>query len=134
MKKETLTNILSFIEKVDGSKISIVQKIKNGLPLTEDELNIDDDLNLVFSKLTSLPEGLKVGGDLLLLGTPITSLPEGLTVGGDLFLDYSKITSLPEGLKVGLNLYISKTPLKKYTDEQLREMVKPGFIQGKINR
>jgi hypothetical protein len=31
-------------------------------------------------------------------------------------------------------LDIVYTKLKKYTDEQLREMVKPGFIQGKINR
>jgi hypothetical protein len=134
MEKETIKNILSFIEKVDGSKMSIVWKIKNGLRLTEDELNIDDDLHLEFSKITLLPEGLKVGGDLLLLGTPITSLPEGLIVGGDLFLDYSKITSLPKGLKVWGGLYIKNAPLKKCTDEQLREMVKPGFIQGKINR
>jgi len=37
-------------------------------------------------------------------------------------------------LKVGGDLDIVYTKLEKYTDEQLREMVKPGFIQGKINR
>jgi hypothetical protein len=31
-------------------------------------------------------------------------------------------------------LDIVYTKLEKYTDEQLREMVEPGFIGGKINR
>jgi hypothetical protein len=29
-------------------------------------------------------------------------------------------------------LNIRYTPLTKYTDEELRDMVKPGFIKGKI--
>jgi hypothetical protein len=31
-------------------------------------------------------------------------------------------------------LYIYRTPLKKYTDEQIREMIKSGFIKGRIFR
>jgi hypothetical protein len=31
-------------------------------------------------------------------------------------------------------LNIRYTPLTKYTDEELREMVKPGFIDGEIFR
>jgi hypothetical protein len=31
-------------------------------------------------------------------------------------------------------MFIEYTPLKKYTDDELREMVKPGFIKGKIHR
>jgi hypothetical protein len=31
-------------------------------------------------------------------------------------------------------LYINTTPLTKYTDEELREMIKPGFIKGTIHR
>jgi hypothetical protein len=31
-------------------------------------------------------------------------------------------------------LYIYSTPLTKYLDNELREMVKPGFIKGKIRR
>jgi len=31
-------------------------------------------------------------------------------------------------------MFIEYTPLKKYTDDELREMVKPGFIKGKIYR
>ena len=38
MEKETINNILSFLEKVDGAKMPFIWKITNGLPLTEDEL------------------------------------------------------------------------------------------------
>ena len=88
------------------------------------------------SEIISLPKGLKVGDSLdLNNSTSLTSLPEGMKVGGFLHLDNCKsLTSLPEGLKVGGDLDIVYTKLEKYTDEQLREMVKPGFIQGKINR
>ena len=85
--------------------------------------------------LTSLPEGLEVVGDLLLYNSKnIESLPEGLKVGGDLDLRDTTIGSLPEALKVGANLYIKNTALLEYTDEELREMVKPGFIKGYIFR
>ena len=114
MEKEALKNIFNFIEKLDGTKIPFLWKITNGSPLTKEDLIVNDDLDLSNFKITSLPEGLKVSGNLN--------------------LDYSKITSLPKGLKVWGGLYITNAPLKKYTDEQLREMVKPGFIQGKINR
>jgi len=57
-----------------------------------------------------------------------------LEVGGDLDLFYSKITSLPEDLKVGGDLHIDITPLKKYTNKELRGMIKSGFIKGKIYR
>ena len=64
----------------------------------------------------------------------LTSLPEGLKVGGILSLNYSSVTSLPKGLEVGGDLEIEDTALTKYSDEELREMVKPGFIKGNIIR
>jgi len=135
MEKGTLKNILYFLEKVDGAKIPFLWKITNGSPLTKEELNVKGDLDLEFSKITSLPEGLEVEGDLNLLESEITSLPEGLRVGGDLDLNWCiNISSLPKGLEVGRNLFISPTPLRKYTDEELREMIKPGFIKGTIFR
>ena len=63
---------------------------------------------------------------------PLTE--EDLNIKGDLDLSDSKITSLPKGLKVGKILYIKNSPLTKYTDQELREMVKPGFIKEKIVR
>jgi hypothetical protein len=44
------------------------------------------------------------------------------------------LTFLPKGLEVGLNLFIGKTQLTNYSDDELRKMVEPGFIKGKINR
>jgi hypothetical protein len=138
MKKETLKKILNFLSENEGKTPqtygSIEWKILFNEPFTKEELNVKGDLDLEFSKITSLPEGLVVGGNLYLYESKIESLPEGLEVGGFLDLGHSNITSLPKGLKVRGRLFISPSPLKKYTDEQLREMVKPGFIQGKIKR
>jgi hypothetical protein len=133
MEKETLKKIFEFLE----------EKEEHNMPLK---------LKLIFNK--PLPKGLKVGGNLDLAGSEIKSLPEGLDVRGNLYLQYSKITSLPEGLKVGFwldirntkinylpkglevrrSLFIKNTALLEYTDEELREMIKPGFIKGIIKR
>ena len=139
MKKETLKRIFDFLEDNEGKKHkekgSFLWKITFNEPLTKEELNVKGNLDLRNSNIESLPEGLKVGSNLYLQRSKITSLPKGLKVGGDLDLRYSKIiTSLPEGLKVGGDLFIIYSPLKKYTDDQLREMIKPGFIKGTIYR
>ena len=153
MEKETLKSIMHFLEKEDN-KSSIKWKLLNKEPFTEEDLDFRGDLNLgqtiitslpkglkvggylslVFTKITSLPEGLVVGKKLDLYGSKIESLPKGLEVGSDLDLAHSNIKLLPEGLKVGGALYIYKSPLKEYTDDELREMIKPGFIKGKIYR
>jgi len=134
MEKEALKNIFYFLEKEDNKNAPFMWKLANNY-LTKEELNVKGDLDLEFSKITSLPEGLEVGGDLRLLESEITSLPEGLRVGGDLDLNWCiNISSLPKGLEVGRNLFISPTPLRKYTDEELQEMIKPGFIKGTIFR
>ena len=155
MKKKILKRIFEFLEDKEEHKAPFIWKLENNIPLTEEDLNIEGDLNLhSYKKLTSLPEGLKVGGSLSLIFADIESLPEGLKVGdnlylqrskitslpkelevgGNLILSYSRIASLPEGLKVGDNLYIGITKLKKHTDDELREMIKPGFIKGVIFR
>jgi hypothetical protein len=113
-----LKRIFDFLEnqenKIPKDKGSLKWKIIFNEPFTEGELNIEGDLDLYETKITSLPEGLKVSGSL--------------------DLAFSEITSLSEGLKVGGNLYIRKTELAKYSDNQLRDMIKPGFIKGKIIR
>ena len=175
MNKETLKNIFNFLEKNDNIKTPLMGKFMSEMPLTKEELNFKGNLNLHFSKITSLPKGLKVKGNLDLSYLKITSLPEGLSVGGDFDLSNTNITSLPEDLDVGGNLYlygctnltslpeglkvstlqlegctsltllpkglkvggpliIRHTPLKKLSDAELKEMIKPGFIKGKIYR
>ena len=138
MKIEQLKRIFAFLEKKESksheNKGTFLWKIIFNEPLTNEDLNVKGDLYLRDSKIPSLPKGLKVGGDLDLGWTKITSLPEGLEVGGYLDIRDTKITSLPKGLEVGGNLYIYRTPLKKYTDEQIREMIKSGFIKVRIFR
>jgi hypothetical protein len=156
MEKEQLKRIFEFLDEKENNNPPFKWKLINNEPFTKEELNIKGDLYLFDSKIASLPEGLKVGGYLNLGFCPnLTSLPKGLEVGEKLNLMYSKIESLPEGLKVGgyLNLSdckkltslpkdlkvwgflnITDSALTKYTDDELRDMVKPGFIKGKIHR
>jgi hypothetical protein len=154
MEKETLKNIFNFLEKEDNKNAPFLWKLQNNIPLTKEQLNIDGNLNLENSKITSLPKGLKVDGylslayskieelpkglevdgDLDLYGcAKLESLPEGLYVGGALFLNNcNKLKSLPKGLKVDGGLNITNTSLTKYSEEELRKMIKPGFVRGDI--
>ena len=155
MEKETINNIFEFIKKNDNKNKPLRWKLINNEPLTDDELNIEGNLNLTDSKITQLPKGLKVGDNLNLLGSIITSLPEGLEVGDSLDLSYSDIrtlpeglevggslwligcwliTSLPKGLHVGGDLYIFRTNFRNLSNDEIRDMIKPGFIGGEIYR
>jgi hypothetical protein len=154
MKKEALKRIFNFLEEKGEHNAPVKWKLINNIPLTEEDLNIEGDLDLSEVEVTSLPEGLKVGGYLNLEGQQIASLPKGLKVGDLLILNLSEvtslpndlevkgnlgligtiITSLPKGLKVGGDLYIINAELLRYTNNELKEMVKPGFIKGKVIR
>ena len=134
MKKEQLKRIFKFLEEKEEQNPPFIWKFKNNIPLTEEDLNVEGDLNLYKSNITSLPEGLNVGRDLDIFGSKITSLPKGLEVGRFLDIRDTKITSLPKGLELGSSLYIRHTALVKYSDEELQDMVKPGFINGIIHR
>jgi hypothetical protein len=84
--------------------------------------------------LESLPEGMEVG-ILSLEDSEIGFLPKGLKVNRLLNLMRCKnLTSLPKGLEVYGNLAIHNSGLAKFSDNELRKMVKPGFILGKIER
>jgi len=134
MEIEVLKRIFEFLEDKGEHRTPLKFKLLNNVPLIEEDLNIEGILDLSFSSIKSLPEGLKVGGTLSLEYSTIQTLPEGLKVGGTLDLEHSRITNLPKGLEVGEHLYIKNTQLIKYTDKELREMIKPGFVKGKIHR
>ena len=109
-------NLFKFLEKKKGTKTPIEIKFI----YAPDELT-DEDLN--------------VEGDLDLEDSPITTLPDNLKVGGSLDVSYTKITSLPDNLQVGGYLDLEYTPLaKKYTDEEIRKMIedKGGYVKGDI--
>ena len=133
MKKETLKNIFDFLKKEDNKNKPFKWKLVNNEPLTDDELIIDDSLYLAGSSIKSLPDNLEVKGDLKLHDSSIISLPKGLVVSGDLWLRRCKnLISLPKGLKVYGDLYISMSSLEDYSDDEIIEMIKPGFIKGEI--
>ena len=155
MEKEQLKRIFEFLEEKEQQNPPVKWKLINNIPLTKEELNFKGDLILTESPITSLPEGLKVGGSLDLSHSKVKLLPEGLKVAFSLYLLNSRIKSLPEGLKVGWNLslqsctlitslpkglevggslVIRNSSLEEYTDDELREMIKPGFIKGEIYR
>ena len=115
MEKEALKRIFDFLEEKGEHNAPFRWKIINNKPITKEDLKVGGDLNLFKSKITSLPKGLKVGGKLI--------------------LSYCEnISSLPEGLIVRGNLYVRGTELQKYSEEELREMIRPGFIDGEIFR
>ena len=160
MEKETLKIIFKFLEKEENRSTPIVWKILNNEPIEQDDLIVNGDINMEYSNIESLPEGLHINGDFSLFGSEIkslpkdlyvgenlsvgycdnlTSLPEGLYVGGNLSLAGTNITSLPKGLKVDGFLFIRFTPLVNFSDEELIKMVKPtddvdGYIDRKIIR
>jgi hypothetical protein len=138
MEKDTLKKILNFLSENEGKNAatygSIEWKILFNEPITKEEANIEGGLYLNYLDVTSLPEGLKVGVDLDLRNSYIESLPEGLEVGDELDLAYTYITSLPKGLKVGGLLIIIESDLLKYSDEEIRKMIEPGYIKKKIVR
>jgi hypothetical protein len=143
MDNNTLINIFDFLEKEENKissrfnqnreGIKLKASFENGTPLTKEELDIKGSLDLMKTKITSLPKGLKVGGSLYLSDSHIESLPEYLYVGEHLFLENCKnITSLPKGLKVEGDLYISLTNLSNYPEDELRKMIEPGYIKYEI--
>ena len=129
-------NLFKFLEKNKGTKTPIgIKFIYAPDELTDEDLNVEGDLDLAGSSITSLPDNLQVGKGLYLNNTKITSLPDNLSVGGYLILFDTLISSIPSNLKVGNNLDLRLTPLaEKYTEEEIRKMVKDkgGYIKGRI--
>jgi hypothetical protein len=125
MKHNILKNIFDFLEEEGEHKAPFLWKWLTNEPFTEDDLHINGDLDLTFSRIESLPEGLNISGDLnLTFCENISSLPKGLIVRRNLIVeDCSQLYSLPKGLQVGGTLYINNSPLGEYSEGELRNMV-----------
>ena len=83
------------------------QRVNDQIKIDNGRLEVNGDLDLSNTSLTSLPQGLHVTGWLDLSNcTGLTTLPQGLHVGGGLFLDGCKsLTTLPQDLHVGGGLF-----------------------------
>jgi hypothetical protein len=95
--------------------------------------SIGGTLKLDNTAIKSLGNLTSVGGGFLDLSytRDIESLGNLTSFGGNLNLRYSKIKSLGNLTSVGGYLNLTDTPLsKKYSEEEIREMVKVG---GKIS-
>ena len=136
--KETLRWKIAFNEPLTKEDLDIKGGLflqHSDIPYLPEGLKIGGNLNLSYTpKLKSLPSDLDVKGDIYLEGSIIESLPEGLKVGGDLDLTYTDIKSLPKGLEVGGDLHLELTTMMKYERYELLEMIKPGFVKGKIHK
>ena len=126
-------NLFKFLEDKKGKPIPFeIKLIHAPETLTKDDLNVEGDLDLEDTKISSLPDNLKVGGFLDLGNTPISSLPDNLKVGGSLYLEKTPLSSIPKNLKVGGVFFIGQTPLaKKYSEEQIRKMIEEKGGEGK---
>ena len=80
--------------------------VKDTFTFEGETAEVEGDLYLLGTPITSLPEGLKVGGWLDLRGTPITSLPEGLKVDGFICLDTNQTTLIKQAKERGLKIEI----------------------------
>ena len=87
-------------------------------------------LDLRNTSIKSLGNLTSVAGGLGLRNTPIESLGNLTSVGGDLRLLETPIESLGNLTSIGGGLYLVNTPIsKKYTEEEVREMVN---VEGNI--
>jgi hypothetical protein len=134
--KPHIIDFLKFLENKGEKNIPIEAKLlypdKVG-PLTKRDLNIEGDLNLVGSRIESLPDNLTVKGHLFLRNLRIKYLPDNLTVGGDLDLTFTYIASFPDNLKVGGDLEIWGTPVGDVVPtHQIRQEIekKGGYVKG----
>ena len=117
--------ILSIPFAVFDYNWEVLQKFleKGGNPPYE----IMDDLDLEDTRIQSLGNLTSVGGGLYLSYSKIESLGNLTSVGGNLDLNGVNIQSLGNLTSVGGWLDLEGTPLsKKYTEEEIREMVKVG--------
>ena len=106
------------------------------MPLSEDELNVEGDLDFTGTYLNTLPDNLTVNGFLDLYESSIKSLPDNLMVDG-MSISYTNLNSLPNNLYINGPFYLVMTPLsKKYSIEKIRKIIeeKGGYVKGKIYR
>ena len=130
-----LETVFEFIKEKRGYDIPIMYKLLNGLPLTDDELEVEDALDLYDTPIESLPDNLDVSFYVMLTKSKIKKLPNNLTVGWYLDIEDTMISEIPENLFVGGDFILINTPLaEKYDSDEIYELVikKGGKIYGEI--
>lgn len=146
--------ILDFIKQKRGYDYPVSYKLLNGIPLSEDELYVNDYLMLRDSNIKRIPDGFYITGSLDLNNSKIKHLPDNLYVGGyldlrktnlkklpnnmdvgSLYISDTEIDSIPEELFISSKFFVKNTPLgMKYTKEEIKKMItdRNGHIGGDI--
>jgi len=119
-----MTNIFQYLENKKGKPIPLIYKLLNNIPLNENELIINGDLYLSYTKITSLPNNLTVNGCLYLRHSDIISLPNNLTVNRYLSITLTKISELPDDLIVYGDLWCYHTPLANNIKNDISLLIK----------
>ena len=138
MKRETIGNILNFLNTKEGKEVPDKWKLIKELETYPDDLQykVKGDLNLRGLPIMKLPNDLYVEGDILAsFCFGLTELPNKLYVERNLYINYTNIINLPKYLYVGGNMSVWDTPLvKKYTEDEISEAIKlgGGRVRGKI--
>jgi hypothetical protein len=76
MDNNTIKNIFDFLEEKGEHKAPFLWKWKNNIPLTEEDLNVESDLNFYKLEIKSLPKGLQVDNDLSITNSPLAKLSD----------------------------------------------------------
>ena len=87
--ENTIKHFFEFLQTKENKKPRLRTKLVLGFKIRSTKVR--GNLDLSYSKITSLPEGLEVGKELYLRNTTITLLPEGLEVGGYIHVDNNKV-------------------------------------------
>ena len=95
-------NFLKFLEDRAGREVPFMYKVLNQPEtLTEKDLIVKGDVNLEYTRISSLPDNLTIEKSLSLHHTGLEELPEHLTVGVNLWAYETAIRRLPRSLRVG---------------------------------
>ena len=131
---DDIKNFFKFLEDKEGKKTPLKYKLLyDPDSITSEDLVVEGDLNLNYSKITSLPDNLTVKGDLDLDESELEFLPNNLKVGETLYLSDTQVSSIPNNLQVGRHLYIINTPLTgKYSTKEIKKMIedKGGYVRS----
>jgi hypothetical protein len=93
------------------------------------------DLNLITSKIKSLPDNLRIEGSLYLSNAPINTLPDKLVVDGEIYMENTGIFTFPRDIEVALDIYAEDSPIgRKYSSPWQLDLFKAKFpgIMGDI--
>ena len=120
-----MLNLFQYLEDTKGKKVPFEYKVLHNIPLTEDELTVNGNLDFFDAYITCLPDNLTVNGFLDLNYNPhFSCLPNNLYVKGDLYIINTNISELPNNLIVDGYLHCRNTPLEQNIQNDLSLFIK----------